>query len=93
MNHVVGANRRYTMLLHGATADAVDATRAADHLGADLDHDLGDDGVDLAGHDRGALLQLRQPKLGEAGAGAGAHQREIVGDLREGDGNDLQRTG
>jgi uncharacterized protein (TIGR03086 family) len=30
VNHVVGANRRYTMLLHGATADA---TRTADHLG------------------------------------------------------------
>jgi uncharacterized protein (TIGR03086 family) len=35
VNHVVGANRRYTMLLHGATADEVDATRTADHLGAD----------------------------------------------------------
>jgi uncharacterized protein (TIGR03086 family) len=35
VNHVVGANRRYTMLLGGATADEVDATRRADHLGAD----------------------------------------------------------
>ena len=35
VNHVVGANRRYVMLLHGATADDVDATRAADHLGDD----------------------------------------------------------
>ncbi len=35
VNHVVGANRRYTMLLHAATADDVDATRAADHLGQD----------------------------------------------------------
>jgi uncharacterized protein (TIGR03086 family) len=33
VNHVVGANRRYTMLLHGATADEADATRSADHLG------------------------------------------------------------
>jgi uncharacterized protein (TIGR03086 family) len=32
---VVGANRRYTMLLDGATAAEVDATRTADHLGAD----------------------------------------------------------
>jgi len=31
VNHVVGANRRYTMLLHGASADEVDATRTADH--------------------------------------------------------------
>ncbi len=35
VNHVVGANRRYTMLLRGATADEVDATRTADHLGDD----------------------------------------------------------
>ena len=35
VNHVVGANRRYTMLLHGATAADVDATRIADHLGDD----------------------------------------------------------
>jgi len=33
VNHVIGANRRYVMLLHGATASEVDATRAADHLG------------------------------------------------------------
>jgi uncharacterized protein (TIGR03086 family) len=33
VNHVVGGNRRYTMLLHGATAAEVDATRTADHLG------------------------------------------------------------
>ena len=35
VNHVVGANRRYTMLLHGASADEVNATRTADHLGDD----------------------------------------------------------
>src|SRR5689334_2255185 len=35
VNHVVGAKRRYTMLLHGATADEVQATRAVDHLGGD----------------------------------------------------------
>jgi uncharacterized protein (TIGR03086 family) len=35
VNHVVGANRRYTMLLHGATTDEVEATRAADHLSGD----------------------------------------------------------
>lgn len=35
VNHVVGANRRYAMLLHGASADDVDATRATDHLGDD----------------------------------------------------------
>lgn len=35
VNHVIGGNRRYVMLLHGASADDVDATRAADHLGDD----------------------------------------------------------
>ena len=35
VNHVVGANRRYTMLLHGAMANEADATRTADHLGDD----------------------------------------------------------
>jgi uncharacterized protein (TIGR03086 family) len=35
VNHVVGANRRYTMLLHGATTDEAEATRAVDHLGDD----------------------------------------------------------
>jgi uncharacterized protein (TIGR03086 family) len=34
-NHVVGANRRYTMLLHGAPSADVDATRSIDHLGDD----------------------------------------------------------
>lgn len=35
VNHVVGANRRYTMLLDGASAAEVDATRQIDHLGDD----------------------------------------------------------
>ena len=35
VNHVVGANRRHTMLLHGASAADVDATRGTDHLGND----------------------------------------------------------
>ena len=35
VNHVVGANRRYTMLLRGAATDEVEATRAVDHLGDD----------------------------------------------------------
>jgi uncharacterized protein (TIGR03086 family) len=35
VNHVVGANRRYTMLLGGASAAEVDATRSTDHLGDD----------------------------------------------------------
>ena len=35
VNHVVGANVRYTMLLRGATAAAVDATRSIDHVRED----------------------------------------------------------
>ncbi|HEX8771240.1 MAG TPA: TIGR03086 family metal-binding protein [Acidimicrobiales bacterium] len=33
VNHVVGGGVRYTMLLHGATPEEVEATRALDHLG------------------------------------------------------------
>ncbi len=35
VNHVVGGNRRYTMLLQGADADTVNKTRTVDHLGPD----------------------------------------------------------
>jgi uncharacterized protein (TIGR03086 family) len=35
VNHVVGGNVRYTMLLHGAPEYEVEATRAADNLGED----------------------------------------------------------
>jgi len=35
VNHVVRANRRYTLLLHGAPAGEVDATRTVGHLGHD----------------------------------------------------------
>lgn len=34
-NHVVGGNRRYLMLLHGASAEEVNRTRAHDHIGDD----------------------------------------------------------
>lgn len=35
VNHVVGGVSRYTRLLHGATAETVDATRALDHISPD----------------------------------------------------------
>jgi uncharacterized protein (TIGR03086 family) len=35
VNHVVGGATRYTMMLHGASADEVVATVAVDHLGED----------------------------------------------------------
>ena len=37
VNHVIGGNRRHTMLLRGASAEEVDATRTEDHLGEDAD--------------------------------------------------------
>jgi uncharacterized protein (TIGR03086 family) len=35
VNHVIGANVRYQLLLHGAPLEQVEATRRADHLGDD----------------------------------------------------------
>jgi len=35
VNHVLGGNVRYTMLLHGASPEEVNATRSVDHVGAD----------------------------------------------------------
>jgi uncharacterized protein (TIGR03086 family) len=35
VNHVVGANIRYQLLLHGAPTEQVEATRLVDHLGED----------------------------------------------------------
>lgn len=35
INHVIGGNRRYAMLLRGASAAEVDATRSTNHLGPD----------------------------------------------------------
>ena len=75
-------------------AHAADRDRGVvpDHLRGDLRDDLGDDRVHLAGHDRAALLELGQEDLGEAGARPGAHQAKVVRDLRERDGDDLERA-
>ncbi len=35
VNHVIGGNRRYEMLLHGAAAADLAATRAQNHIGSD----------------------------------------------------------
>jgi uncharacterized protein (TIGR03086 family) len=35
VNHVIGGNRRYTMLLRGASAESVNRTRTEDHIGPD----------------------------------------------------------
>ncbi len=57
-----------------------------------LQRDLGDHRVDLAGHDRGALLQFGQEDLTDSGTRAGTHQCEVVGDLRERHRDDLERA-
>lgn len=35
VNHVIGGCRRYTMLLHGASADETEALKQLDHIGGD----------------------------------------------------------
>lgn len=35
VNHVIGGNRRYTMLLRGASAESVNLTRTEDHIGTE----------------------------------------------------------
>jgi uncharacterized protein (TIGR03086 family) len=35
VNHVVGGNTRYQLLLHGASTEHIEATRTVDHLGDD----------------------------------------------------------
>jgi len=42
---------------------------------ANLRHDLGDDGVDLARHDRAALLELRQRELARPARGPEPRKR------------------
>ena len=43
-------------------------------------------------HDRAPLLELGKEDLGQPRAGARAHQSEVVGDLRQRDGDDLERA-
>ena len=50
----------------------------ADNEKCCLGHDLGDNGVDLAGHDGGAVLLGRQVDLLKAAAGTGGHKAEVV---------------
>jgi uncharacterized protein (TIGR03086 family) len=67
VNHVIGANRRYTMLLHGATADEVDATRTADHLGDDPVASFVTTAIELraAIREPGAMARTAQHPAGE----------------------------
>ena len=76
--------------LHPADRDRGVVT---DHLSRDLGHDLGDDRVDLAGHDRGALLELRQEDLGKPRPRPRPEEAQVVCDLGERDGDGLERAG
>ena len=63
----------------------------ADDLARHLLDRLGDDRVDLAGHDRAARLQRRERDLGQPRRGAGAQEPQVAGDLVEREGDDLAR--
>ena len=88
----ISGTRTFSSKLPCVPADR-DRGVVADHLRGDLQHDLRDHRVDLARHDRGALLQLGQEQLADPGARAGAHQRQVVRDLRQRDGQHLERAG
>ena len=63
----------------------------ADDALADHEDRFADHGVDLAGHDGGAGLDGGEFDFAEAGAGAGAHPADVVGDFGEGDGEGFER--
>ena len=73
-----------------AALQAADRDRrvVADHLRRHLAHHLGDHRVDLAGHDRAALLQLRDEDLGQPRPRSRAHPAQVVRDLRQRHGDD-----
>jgi uncharacterized protein (TIGR03086 family) len=67
VNHVVGANVRYQLLLHGAPSEQVEATRLVDHLGDDA---LGSfvataDGVVACFREDGALERVAHHATGD----------------------------
>jgi uncharacterized protein (TIGR03086 family) len=67
VNHVIGGNRRYVMLLHGASADDVNRTRTADHLGDDPVGSFATTAAALAAtfREEGALSRMAHHPLGE----------------------------
>ena len=64
-------------------AGGADRRVVPDHLRGDLQHDLADHRVDLAGHDRRAGLDRGQRELAQPAARAGAEQAHVRGDLRQ----------
>jgi uncharacterized protein (TIGR03086 family) len=66
VNHVVGANVRYQLLLHGAPTEQVEATRTVDHLGdaALASFVVTADGVVACFHEDGALQRIAHHATG-----------------------------
>ena len=67
VNHVIGGNHRYVLLLHGASAEEVGRTRSEDHLGADPLAAFTSTARDLAAafRERGALDRIAHHPVGE----------------------------
>jgi uncharacterized protein (TIGR03086 family) len=67
VNHVVGANVRYQLLLHGAPTDQVEATRTVDHLGDDAlaSFVATADGVVACFHEDGARERIAHHATGD----------------------------
>ena len=67
VNHVVGANLRYQLLLHGAPSEQVERTRTVDHLGHDAlaSFVATADGVIACFHEDGALQRTAHHPAGD----------------------------
>jgi uncharacterized protein (TIGR03086 family) len=67
VNHVVGGNVRYQLLLHGAPTEQVEATRAVDHLGDDalVSFVATAEGVVACFHEDGALERIAHHATGD----------------------------
>ena len=84
LQQAVGDEREEGVQLEAAEAggDGDGGVMAGDQQGH-LAHGLGDHGVDLAGHDAGAGLPLRQPDLAEPGLRPRAHEAQVAADLEQ----------
>jgi uncharacterized protein (TIGR03086 family) len=67
VNHVIGANLRYVLLLHGAPSEQVEATRTIDHLGDDAlaSFVATADDVVACFHEDGALERMASHATGD----------------------------
>ena len=84
LQHRVGDDRLEDVELEVALAAGErDRRVVAEHPGADHGQRLGLGRIDLARHDRGARLVLRQDQLADPRSRAGAEEADVVGDLEE----------